>query len=127
MTSGHHDNNNVFSYINKYYPVLGSSDGIGYAYSAMVKSLYDKSNYENQQKNNALQNLGENLYFKKKEKNELENVKEQVEKDLYELKLQREQVMDTDHNEEFTIVGYDYTLVFHIVLLILLFCLFFCY
>ena len=76
--------------------------GVGHPYAAYIKSLYDLQNFENKQEIKKILNKDENTFFEEKEKAELLETELLDVIDAQENNYIKSQIMNTDHNEDFT-------------------------
>lgn len=76
--------------------------GVGHPYAAYIKSLYDLQNFENKQEIKKILNKDENTFFEEKEKAELLETELLDVIDTQENNYIKSQIMNTDHNEDFT-------------------------
>jgi len=94
--------------------------GISHPYASYIKSLYDLQNFENKQEIKKILNENQNEYFEEKEKAELLQTGLLDIIDNKENKYIRSQIMDTDHNEDFTLIGSNYNLLNYFVIFVLI-------
>ena len=127
-TNGNYDN-----LINNYFNKLDNDDFIhetdNNQYYAYLKSLYDTNNFELQQDLNAYQNKFGEEEQREIENDELYKLRLETIKDLENLKKNRNEIMYTDHNEEFITLynnnnTYNNYLYFIIVIIIIVFLFF---
>jgi hypothetical protein len=100
--------------------------GISHPYASYIKSLYDLQNFENKQEIKKILNENQNEYFEEKEKAELLQTGLLDIIDNKENKYIRSQIMDTDHNEDFTLIGsncnlLNFFIIFVLIAIILIF------
>ena len=91
-------------------------------YYAYLKSLYDTDNFELQQNLNAYQNKYGEEEQRKIEHDELYKLKLETIEDLKNLKKYRNEIMFTDHNEDFISLNNDnnYYHYFYIIIIIII-------
>jgi hypothetical protein len=94
--------------------------GISHPYASYIKSLYDLQNFENKQEIKKILNENQNEYFEEKEKTELLQTGLLDIIDNKENKYIRSQIMDTDHNEDFTLIGSNYNLLNSFIIFVLI-------
>jgi hypothetical protein len=94
--------------------------GISHPYASYIKSLYDLQNFENKQEIKKILNENQNEYFEEKEKTELLQTGLLDIIDNQENKYIRSQIMDTDHNEDFTLIGSNYNLLNSFIIFVLI-------
>lgn len=93
-----------------------SDTGLNSSYASYIKSLYDINSFTNKQDINKYNNLDENTYFNEKTKNDLLKTSLEDVYDKIENNSIKDDIMDTYHNEEFT-VKKNYTIIIVIILL----------
>ena len=98
--------------------------GVSHPYASYIKSLYDLQNFENKQEIKKILNQNQNDIYEEREKTELLETGLLDIIDTQENEYIRSKIMNTDHNEDFTLINKNridcFNTIFIIIVIILI-------